>query len=63
MTTDVREIAVCGDFAYLRNYITLAVTRPEGRTVHRAGYTLTVLRKVQGRWLLSRDANLVTTSS
>jgi len=28
--------------------------------VHRAGYTLTILRKQEdGRWLLVRDANLV----
>ena len=28
--------------------------------MRRAGYTLSILRKVAGRWLLSRDANLLT---
>jgi hypothetical protein len=27
--------------------------------MQRQGHTLTVLRKVQGRWLLARDANLL----
>jgi uncharacterized protein (TIGR02246 family) len=59
--SDIREIAVFGDLAYLRNHLTLTVTPPDGTTIKRAGYTLTVLRKVQGRWLLARDANLMTT--
>jgi uncharacterized protein (TIGR02246 family) len=60
-TSDIREVAVFGDFAYLRNYLTLTVTPPDGTTIKRAGYTLTVVRKIQGRWLLARDANLMTT--
>ena len=30
-------------------------------SVHRTGYTLTILRKTPaGKWLLARDANLMT---
>ena len=34
---------------------------PGGSAVKRTGYTLTILRKqADGRWLLARDANLLT---
>jgi ketosteroid isomerase-like protein len=52
---------VLGDWAYLRNYISIAITPPGGKPMRRAGYTLTILRKEpNGKWLLARDANLVT---
>jgi len=61
-TNEIREIQVHGDVAYLRAHIALTVTPPGGEPVKRAGYTLTILRKQpDGRWLLARDANLLTT--
>ena len=58
--SDIREIKVMGDWAYLRNHIDMEMTLPDGKTVRRAGYTLTILNKtVDGRWLLVRDANLL----
>jgi uncharacterized protein (TIGR02246 family) len=58
---DIREIQVLGDWAYLRNHISLSVTTPDGRTSRRNGYTLTILRKQEtGKWALVRDANLLT---
>jgi uncharacterized protein (TIGR02246 family) len=60
-TSDVRELKIFGGWAYLRNYIQLTMTPPGGKPVRRAGYTLTILRKQpDGRWLLSRDANLLS---
>ncbi len=60
-TSDIREINVLGDWAYLRNYLEVTMPLPGGKTVRRAGYTLTILRKqMDGRWLLARDANLMT---
>ena len=57
---DIREIEVLGDWAYLRNYITVTVAPPGGEPVRRAGYTLALLRKrPDGKWVLARDANLV----
>ena len=57
---DIREIEVLGDWAYLRNYITMTITPPGGEPVRRAGYTLSILRKQSdGKWVLARDANLV----
>jgi len=61
-TSDIQEIQVVGDWAYLRNHLTMTVTPPcGGKTVRRSGYTLTILRKVaDGKWRLARDANLLT---
>jgi uncharacterized protein (TIGR02246 family) len=59
-SSDIRELKVLGDWAYLRNHITVTVTPPSGKPVTRAGTTLTILRKDGGRWLLARDANLLT---
>jgi uncharacterized protein (TIGR02246 family) len=59
--SDIHEIKVLGDWAYLRNYLSVTVTPPGGEPIRRAGYTLTILRKgPNGKWLLARDANLVT---
>ena len=60
-TSDIRELTVLGDWAYLRNHLTVTVTPPGGKPVRRAGHTLTILRKTPaGTWLLARDANLMT---
>ena len=60
--SDIRELRVLGDWAYLRNYLEVTVTPPGGqKPVRRSGYTLTILQKLpDGRWVLARDANLMT---
>jgi uncharacterized protein (TIGR02246 family) len=58
--SDIRELRVLGDWAYIRNHIEMTITRENGQPVKRSGYTLTILRKESGRWLLARDANLLT---
>jgi len=60
-SADIRELNVLADWAYLRNFIEITITPPGGTPVRRSGFTLTILRKEpDGRWLLTRDANLVT---
>jgi len=60
-TYDIREIKVFGDCAYLRNHLTVTMTPPGGEPMRHAGYTLSILRKQpDGKWVLARDANLVT---
>ena len=60
-TFDIREIKVLGDWAYLRNYLTVTMTPRGGESMRHAGYTLSILRKERdGKWVLARDANLVT---
>jgi uncharacterized protein (TIGR02246 family) len=61
-TSEIRELNVHGDWAYLRNHIVLTIIPPGGEPMRRTGYTLTILRKgLDGRWRLARDANLMTT--
>src|SRR5262245_57649801 len=58
-TSDIRELRVLGDWAYMRTHVTVTMTPPSSAAVRRSGYTLTILRKEpDGRWLLARDANL-----
>jgi uncharacterized protein (TIGR02246 family) len=60
-TSEIRELNVLGDWAYLRSHVRMTMTPPGGKPVKRGGYTLTILRKEpDGRWVLARDANLVT---
>ena len=59
-TSDIQELEVLGDWAYMRNKLSLTITPPVGKPMRRAGYTLSVLRKERGTWLLARDANLMT---
>jgi uncharacterized protein (TIGR02246 family) len=59
--SDIKEIHVEGQIAYLWSHLTVTITPPRGAApIQRAGHTLTVLRKLRGRWLLARDANLLT---
>jgi uncharacterized protein (TIGR02246 family) len=59
-TSEIQEIQVCGDWAFLRVRLRLVVTPADGaRPIERAGHTLTVLRKQGGQWRLARDANLL----
>jgi uncharacterized protein (TIGR02246 family) len=58
--SEIEELKVLGDWAYLRNHIEVTMTPDGGTPVRRAGYTLTILRKeADGRWVLARDANLL----
>jgi uncharacterized protein (TIGR02246 family) len=60
-TSEVREIQLLGDWAYLRNYLQMTITPLNGTPVKRSGYTLTIVRKgSDGQWRLARDANLLT---
>ena len=59
-TSEIVELEVMGEWAYLRTRIEMTVTQPNGAGVRRSGYTLTILRKErEGRWRLARDANLL----
>lgn len=59
-TSDIREIKVLGDWAYIRNYIEITITPSGGEAMRRKGYTLSILRKrSDGKWVLWRDANFV----
>ena len=59
--SEIRELQVVGDWAYVRSHIEITVTPPARPPTQRSGYTLSILRKeADSRWRLARDANLVT---
>lgn len=58
--SDIQEITVAGDWAWMRNRLHVTITPPNGAPNIRSGYTLTVLRKQpSGQWVIFRDANLL----
>ena len=58
--SDIKEIKVLGDWAWLRQRLQVTITPPNSAPTLRSGYTLTVLRKQPGgQWVVYRDANLV----
>jgi uncharacterized protein (TIGR02246 family) len=58
--SDIQELRVLGDWAYLWSRLSVTVT-PDGATpAERAGPVLTLLRKERGQWRLSRDANMLS---
>ena len=58
----IQEIQIAGDFAYGLSHLNVVVTPLQGGApMRRSGYTLTIFRKeADGRWVLFRDANLLT---
>ena len=59
-STEIQEIKVLGDWAFMWAELTVVVTPARGRKFTRAGHTLSILRKEDGKWLLARDANLMS---
>ena len=58
--SDIREIRILGDWAFMWTHLTVKVTPSDGgESMVRSGNTLTILRKEGGEWLLARDANLL----
>jgi uncharacterized protein (TIGR02246 family) len=58
-SSEIQEVAVSGDLAYLWSRLSVSVTPKGGEPMERAGHTLTVFRKESGQWRLARDANLL----
>ena len=59
-TSEIQEVIIAGDWAFMWTKLRVVVTPPGEAKITRAGHTLTVLKKESGRWLLARDANLLT---
>jgi uncharacterized protein (TIGR02246 family) len=60
-TSDIRELRVLEGWAFIRTQMSVTMTPPDGASITRSGYTLTILRKeADRRWRLARDANLLT---
>ena len=58
--SEIQEIKVLGDWAFMWTKLTVIVTSPgDAQSMTRAGYTLSILKKQRGKWLLARDANML----
>jgi len=59
-TSEIQEIRVLGDWAFMWTKLTVVATPPGGGPlITRSGHTLSILRKHNGRWVLARDANML----
>jgi uncharacterized protein (TIGR02246 family) len=60
-TSEIKEIQVLGDWGYMWTKLSVVVTPPGGAPpIKRAGHTLSILRKQNGKWVLWRDANMLS---
>jgi uncharacterized protein (TIGR02246 family) len=58
--SEIQEVQVLGDWAYMWTRLKVVAHRPGGAPpITRAGHTLSVLKKVHGKWVLARDANML----
>ena len=58
--SEIQEIKVLGDWAFMWTRLAVTVTPAAGAaTITRLGHTLSILKKQDGKWVLARDANLL----
>ncbi|MFP5391465.1 MAG: YybH family protein [Gammaproteobacteria bacterium] len=64
-TSQIEEVVVEGNLAYCRTQLKVTLISKHGNTpVERSGHTLSILRKgADGKWLLTRDANMLGSSA
>jgi len=59
-TGEIQEIQVLGDWAFMWTKLSVVVTQPgNAAPMRRAGHTLSILNKQNGKWVLARDANML----
>lgn len=60
-TSEVQEIKVLGEWAFMWTKLSVEVTSPkDGLLLTRTGHTLSILKKQNGKWVLARDANMLS---
>ena len=59
--SEIQEIKVLGDWAFMWTKLRVVVTPPgSAKSLTRAGHTLSILKKQNGKWVLARDANMLS---
>ena len=58
--SEIIELKVVADHAYIITKLSVRARESEKQLWSRSGYTLTILRKENGKWRLARDANLLS---
>lgn len=60
-TSEIQEIQVFGEWAFMWTKLSVVIAPPGGAPpMTRAGHTLSVLKKQNGKWVLARDANVLS---
>ena len=58
--SDIQEIRIIGDWAWMRNFLTVTFISSSGESTVHSGHVLSMLRKnPDGKWVIARDANLL----
>ncbi len=58
--SEIQEIKVFGEWAYLWTKLTVVITpKSGGQSVRRSGNTLSILQKQNDAWVVFRDANML----
>jgi uncharacterized protein (TIGR02246 family) len=59
-SSEIQEIQILGDWAFMWTKLTVVLTPPGGvQPLKRAGHTLTILKRQGGKWVFARDANML----
>jgi len=58
--SEILELKVLGGWAFMISKLSVTTHEPHKPETKRSGYTLTLFKKDNGKWLLARDANLLT---
>jgi uncharacterized protein (TIGR02246 family) len=59
-SSEIQEIKILGDWAFMWARLTVVATPPGGApAMTRAGHTLSLFKKQGGKWVLARDANML----
>ena len=57
---NIKEIEVAGEWAWMRSFLNLTLTRQGEKPMKLSGHILTILQKnPDGNWVIKRDANFV----
>lgn len=60
ITSEIQDVQVSGEMASVWSKLSVSITPPNSaQPIERAGHTLSVFRRIDGRWRLHRDANLL----
>jgi uncharacterized protein (TIGR02246 family) len=60
-TSEIQEIHVVGEWAFMWAKLSVVVTQPDDvPPMLRAGPTLSILKKQNGKWVLARDGNMLS---
>ena len=61
--SEVLELKVINGWAFMISKLSVTTSEPDKPETKRSGYTLTLFKKDNGKWVLARDANLLTPES